>query len=89
MTTTKSANCSPDTNPDAYAAQLRLLRRMSPAQRSLLAARLSEDIRNTTLSGIRTRHPDLDERQVRQEFARITLAPEQFEQAYGKMESEP
>ena len=89
MTKTKSANCSPDTNPDADAAQLRILRQMSPAQRSLLAACFSEEIRNTTLSGIRTRHPELDERQVRQEFARITLAPEQFEQAYGKMESEP
>ena len=89
MTKTKSANCSLDTHRDADAVQLRILRQMSPAQRSLLAARFSEDIRNTTLSGIRTRHPEMDERQVRQEFARITLAPEQFEQAYGKMESTP
>jgi hypothetical protein len=87
--TTPPANCSPDTSPDADAAKLRVLRQMSPAQRSLLAARFSEEIRNRALSGIRTRHPELDERQVYREFARITLASQQFEQAYGKLGSEP
>ena len=77
-----------DTDPDADAVQVRVLREMKPEQRSLLAARFSDEIRSTTLSGIRTRQPELDERQVRREFARITLAPEEFEQAYGKVGSD-
>ena len=62
---------------------------MSPEERIVLAARFSEEIRNTTLAGIRSRHPELDEQQVLREFARLTLEPELFERAYGEFGSEP
>ncbi len=62
---------------------------MSPEERSLVAARFSEEIRNTTLAGIRARHPELDEGQVLREFARLTIEPELFEKAYREFGSEP
>ena len=94
MTESKRAMTPPvrsslDTSPDADAVQLKVLRQMSPEQRSLLAARFSEEIRNTTLSGIRSRHPELDEGQVLREFARLTIESELFEKAYGKFGSDP
>lgn len=72
-----------DTSADAEAIQIQALREMMPEQRSLLAAKFSDEIRNVALAGIRSRHPGISERQVLIEFARLTLARAEFEQAYG------
>lgn len=56
---------------------------MTPAQRSILAARFSDEIRQVALAGIRSRRPGISEREVIIEFARLTLTPEEFDLAYG------
>lgn len=56
---------SPDTHPEAYEAQLRADRRMAPHQKAEIAVRLSEAVRELAAGGIRQRHPEYDERDVR------------------------
>ena len=53
-----------DTSPEAHAHQLRLVRSMSPSQRSELALRMSEDIRRIAAEGIQKRHPEYSEQDV-------------------------
>ena len=54
-----------DTSQDAHEFQVRLYRAMTPEQRSELAMRMSDDVRRVTAEGIRQRHPDYSERDVR------------------------
>jgi hypothetical protein len=54
-----------DTSREAHEVQMRLYRSMTDAQRSELALRMSDDIRQIAAEGIRTRHPDYTERDVR------------------------
>jgi len=54
-----------DTSPEAYELQVRLYRAMTPEERSALALHMSEDIRRIAAEGIRQRHPDYSERDVR------------------------
>lgn len=60
-----------DTSPDAAAAQLEAWRRLGPQGRLLLAARLSDEIRQVTLAGIRHRHPDYSEAQAFRALLRL------------------
>jgi hypothetical protein len=60
-----------DTSAEASAVHSAVLAAMSPAARMLLAIELSEEIRLVTLSGIRSRQPDLDERQCVRELIRL------------------
>jgi hypothetical protein len=57
-----------DTSRWAEAAQLRLYQSVGPARRALIAVELSEAARETTLAGIRRRHPDYSEREVGRSF---------------------
>ncbi len=54
-----------DTSPQADARYHELLRRMSPERRLEAAMRLSEAVRELAIAGIRERHPQADEREVR------------------------
>lgn len=66
-------NVSSDTSPDADRAQIEAYRRMSGSDRLATAFRLIALARRATLSGIRARHPDYDEEQVRRAYARLVL----------------
>ncbi len=54
-----------DTSQDAYELQHRLYRAMTAEQRSELALRMSADVRQIAAEGIKQRHPDYSERDVR------------------------
>jgi hypothetical protein len=56
---------SRDTTPAAYERQLALYRSMPPEQRSALALTMSDDIRRVAAEGIKRRHPDYSDRDVR------------------------
>ena len=73
-----------DTEHAAAQVQLQVLQEMSPEQRSLQAARFSQNILDTAMAGIRSRHPEYGDAQVRRELARILLPPKLFEEAYGR-----
>ena len=60
-----------DTTPEAWAAQLALLRRMDGSRRAALAFRLTCLAREASRAGIRARHPDYAEEDVRRAFFRL------------------
>jgi hypothetical protein len=54
-----------DTSPQADARYHELLRRMAPEQRLEAAMRLSQAVRELAIAGIRSRHPEADDHEVR------------------------
>jgi hypothetical protein len=66
----------PDTDPEADAVQLAAYRRMGGAARTAIAFRLTALARQATESGIRARHPDYDEQQVRRALVRLRYGDE-------------
>jgi hypothetical protein len=71
-----------DTTPDVAALQLAAYRRMTPSQRAALAFELSETSRELSLGGIRTRHPDYDERQARLALFRMLFGDELYRKVW-------
>jgi hypothetical protein len=57
-----------DTTPRAAAIQLQRYREVGPAVRAQIAADLSEAARQTTMAGIRRRHPEYSEAEVARSF---------------------
>ena len=57
-----------DTTPAMAALQLELYRAAGPSGRARIAVELSEAVRETTLAGIRRRHPELSEGEVAKLF---------------------
>jgi hypothetical protein len=57
-----------DTAPRAAAIQLQLDRNAGPAGRVLIAVELSDAVRETAVAGIRRRHPEYSEQEVRHAF---------------------
>jgi hypothetical protein len=67
---------SADTSPSAAGLQAEVLRRMGPAQRLLVALRMSDDARALTEAGIRHRHPEYTDDEVHQAMLAAMLGPE-------------
>jgi hypothetical protein len=59
-----------DTSPEAEARQLEIFRRMSGEERLRTAMNLSDEIRDIALAGIRNRHPNSSEEEIRILFYR-------------------
>jgi hypothetical protein len=60
-----------DTSPEAWNAQLAMLRRMTGQQRSAIASRLTQIVRDAARAGIRARHPEYGEEELRRAFFRM------------------
>ena len=71
-----------DTSPDSHEAQLRAYRRLGPAGRARVAARLSADTRELARAGIRARHPEYRDEDVESALRRILLGDELFHRAW-------
>lgn len=71
-----------DTARDADKKQIEILRRMGPEGRLRAAIELSRISRKLLSEGVRKRHPDYTERQVRLDTIRLTLPEELFRAAY-------
>lgn len=54
-----------DTSPEAYQLQMRLYRSMTDEQRSGLALQMSDDVRQIAREGIKQRHPDYTDEDVK------------------------
>lgn len=74
---------SPDTSPEAEQVLIELLRRAPGWRRLQLADRMSATVRNLCLAGLRTRHPQASEAELRRRFADLQLGPELAAKAYG------
>jgi hypothetical protein len=64
---------SGDTSPEAAAIQLEAWRRLGPEARVALAARLSDEIRQVSLAGIRQRNPDYDDDHAMRALLRLIV----------------
>ena len=71
-----------DTSLDAEKIQIEIFRRMEPEKRLQSAALLSENCRTLLAEGIRKRHPNYDEEQVRLAVIRCLLPEDLFLQVY-------
>jgi hypothetical protein len=66
-----------DTSTTALQRQRETFRRMTPEQRLAVAAEMSDEIQAVTESGIRHRHPDYSEDEVRAALVVILLGRDQ------------
>ncbi len=62
-----------DTTPEAFARQMHSLGEMGPQARLRLAMEMSDELREVAKAGIRARHPEYDDVQVREELEVIVL----------------
>ncbi len=77
-----------DTSPDARRVVCELYRKMTPARKFELISQAYEFGRSLAMAGIRLRHPEATDQQVRQLWARQHLGDELYEKAYGGKEDE-
>lgn len=71
-----------DTTPAAAAMQLRVLRRLEPANRLLLALDISSTARALLRGRLRSEHPDWPEVTIQREILRCTLRPTELPPQY-------
>jgi hypothetical protein len=64
-----------DTSPAALERQRETFRRMTPQQRLAVAAEMSDEIRAVAEAGIRQRHPDHSDAEIRAALVAILLGP--------------
>jgi hypothetical protein len=62
-----------DTSADAQRAQDEVYRKLGPQGRIRIMFQLNDMVRAIAIAGIRRRHPDYDDEQVKLAFARLTL----------------
>ena len=78
-----------DTTPEALRAYYGVIRRMTPEERLNAGLRLGRRMRALTETGVRMRHPDYNDDQVRLAVIRLRLGRELFEKAYPGIEIKP
>jgi hypothetical protein len=71
-----------DTAADATKAQLEIHRRMGPEARLRVGLELTRMARQLLVDGIRARHPEYDDEQVKLAAFRLWLGPALFRAAY-------
>jgi hypothetical protein len=74
---------SPDTSPEAERVWIELLRRTPPWRRLQLADQMSRAVRELSMSGLRLRHPQASEAELRRRFADLHLGSELARRVYG------
>ena len=71
-----------DTSPEAEAIQIEVFRRMSPERRLQAAIELAQMSRDLLTEGVRKRHPEYGEEEIRLAVIRILLPEQLFLAAY-------
>ena len=71
-----------DTSPEAERIQLEIFRKMTPDERLQRGSELSQLSRGLLADGVRYRHPDYNEDEVRLAVIRIELGDELFLKVY-------
>ena len=73
-----------DTTIEAIRKQIEVLRRMGPEARLKMAFELSDNLRNIVEAGVRERHSDYDEQQIRQEVLRLMIGDRLYLEVFGE-----
>jgi hypothetical protein len=71
-----------DTSLEAARVQWRIFRQMPASKRLEIALSLSDSLRRLAAVGVRARHPDYSEDQVRLAVIRLSLGEELFRKVY-------
>lgn len=71
-----------DTSEEAARVQLEVYRRMAPADRLRVGLELTRMSRELIAQGIRARHPEYSDDEVRWAVILLWLGPERFARAY-------
>ncbi|MCH7685344.1 MAG: hypothetical protein IH899_01450 [Planctomycetes bacterium] len=71
-----------DTTQAAARIYFETLRNLGPQKRLEMGAELSNSLRERVEAGIRRRHPDYSEQQVRRAFLRLTIGDELFQKCF-------
>ncbi len=71
-----------DTSPEAERVQIEIFQKMTPERRLRAASELGQVVRKLLVSGVRQRHPNYDDEQVRLAVIRLILPENLFLAAY-------
>ena len=71
-----------DTSPEAYKLQLEIFRAMTPGERLQRGSELSELSRGLLADGVKHRHPEYNEQEIRLAVIRIELGEKLFLTVY-------
>jgi hypothetical protein len=71
-----------DTTLEAQRVQFEVFRRMPPGKRLEMALQMSDSLRAVAASGVRGRHPDYSEDQVKMAVIRLSLGDDLFRKVY-------
>jgi hypothetical protein len=85
----KPALLPADTSLEAARVYFEVLRRIGPAGRGQRTAELNDGLRAVTESGVRQRHPDYTEEEVRLAVLRLAVGEELFRQAFPQTDVKP
>lgn len=78
-----------DTTAEADRVQIEIFRRMSLDKRLSMVFQMTADLRRRMADGIRQRHPDYSERQVKLAVIRLALGDALFRTVYPGVEIAP
>ena len=78
-----------DTTLDAFWVQIEALRRLGTKGRARMTFQLCEQVRRFAAAGVRSRHPDYTDEQVRLAVIRLRLGERLFAKVYPGINIEP
>ena len=78
---------SPDTQPEAEAVLIDLLRQAPPWRKLHMVDQLNQTVRALALGGLRQRHPDATPQELRRRLADLLLGPDLAARAYGPLQA--
>jgi hypothetical protein len=76
-----------DTPPEIEQRQIEAWRRMTAAEKLALVARMSANVRQLALAGVRRRYPNASPREQQLRLAQVMLGDELARAAYPEIES--
>jgi hypothetical protein len=74
---------SSDTHPKMEALQIELWRRASPTRKMHMLAQLNASAHTLALAGLRSRHPQANEAELRRRLASLLLGEDVARKVYG------
>jgi hypothetical protein len=78
-----------DTSPEAYRVQTEALRRLGPKRRAAMTFELNQQMLSWLAAGIRMRHPEYTDGQVRLATIRLRLGDTWFRVGFPGVEIKP
>jgi hypothetical protein len=71
---------SADTTFEAARKEFEILRRLGPQVRAKMAFEMSDNLRHIVEAGIRNRHPNFDQKMIKQEVLKLMIGDKLYRQ---------